>query len=39
MRLKSIKGSKKSIVAIARRLIIRLMSMLLHNLPYSMAKP
>ena len=34
MRLKSMKGSKRAIVAIARRLIIRLRSMLLHNVPY-----
>ena len=39
MRLKSIKGSKRAIVAIARRLIIRLRSMLLHNVPYRMTKP
>jgi len=38
MRLKSIKGSKRAIVAIARRLIIRLRSMLLHNVPYRMTK-
>ena len=39
MRLKNIKGSKRAIVAIARRLIIRLRSMLLHNVPYRMTKP
>jgi len=38
MRLKSMKGSKRAIVAIARRLIIRLRSMLLHNVPYRMAR-
>ncbi len=36
LRLKRLKGSKKAIVAIARRLIIRLRSMLLKNMPYRM---
>jgi len=39
LRLKRLKGSKKAIVAIARRLIIRLRSMLLKNMPYRMVTP
>jgi transposase len=34
MKLKSFKGAKRAIVAIARKLIIRIRSMLLHNTPY-----
>lgn len=37
MRLKSIKGSKRAIVAVAR-LIIRLRSVLLYNVPFRMTK-
>jgi hypothetical protein len=38
-RLKRLKGSKKAIVAIARKLIIRLRSMPLKNMPYRMGSP
>jgi len=34
LKLKSSKGAKRAIVAIARKLIIRIRSMLLHNAPY-----
>lgn len=34
MKLKSFKGAKRAIVAIARKLIIRIRSMLLHGTPY-----
>jgi transposase len=34
LKLKSSKGAKRAIVAIARKLIIRIRSMLLHNVPY-----
>jgi transposase len=34
LRLKSTKGAKRAIVAIARKLIIRIRAMLLHNTPY-----
>lgn len=38
-RLKSRKGAKRAIIAIARRLITILRSMLLRNLPYGMVRP
>ena len=34
LKLKSMKGAKRAIVAIARKLIIRIRAMLLHNVPY-----
>jgi transposase len=34
LKLKSVKGAKRAIVAIARKLIIRIRAMLLHNAPY-----
>jgi transposase len=34
MKLKSVKGAKRAIVAIARKLIIRIRAMFLHNAPY-----
>jgi hypothetical protein len=34
LKLKSVKGAKRAIVAIARNLIIRIRAMLLHNTPY-----
>lgn len=34
LKLKSIKGAKRAIVAIARNLIIRIRAMILHNVPY-----
>lgn len=39
MKLKSSKGSKKAIIAIARRLIIRVRSVLLNNTPYVIGTP
>jgi transposase len=34
LKLKTVKGAKRAIVAIARNLIIRIRAMLLHNVPY-----
>ena len=34
LKLKNVKGAKRAIVAIARKLIIRIRAMLLHNAPY-----
>ena len=34
LKLKSVKGAKKAIVAIARKLIIKIPNMLLHDTPY-----
>jgi hypothetical protein len=39
LKLKSTKGAKKAIVAIARNLIIRIRAMLLHNTPYMTGGP
>ena len=39
LRLKSRKGAKRAIIAIARKLIIILRSMLLRNLPYGRVRP
>jgi transposase len=39
MRLKSHKGAKRAIIAIARKLIIILRSMLLRNMPYGGVRP
>ncbi|HUL29790.1 MAG TPA: IS110 family transposase [Thermodesulfobacteriota bacterium] len=39
MKLKARKGAKRAIIAIARRLIIRLRSILLSNVPYRGGKP
>jgi transposase len=39
MRLKSRKGAKRAIIAIARKLIIILRSMLLRNMPYGRVRP
>jgi hypothetical protein len=39
MRVKSRKGAKRAIIAIARKLIIILRSMLLRNKPYGGVRP
>ncbi len=39
VKLKTAKGAKKAIIAIARNLIIRIRAMLLHNEPYRMGSP
>ena len=39
LKLKSVKGAKRAIVAIARKLIIRIRAMLLHDVPYITGGP
>ena len=39
MKLKSLKGSKRAIIAIARKLIIKLQRMFLDNVPYRVVNP
>jgi len=39
MKLKSFRDSKRAIIAIARKLIIRLQRMLLDNVPYRVLNP